>query len=914
MGQRRSGRAWGLLLLLLGAFALRLFELGSQSLWWDEGISLHLATSTAADLLADRLDNIHPPLYFLLLKGWLALAGVSVFTARYFSVLASWLGVAALYAVARRRLARDTALLAAALGAISAVAVIYGQEVRVYALLPLIYLGLLGVTFELTRPQTPGAGRVGAWVLFAGLAWAGLHLHYIAAFAVAYVTVWALWVFVHGRRRSDLRALLLALAAVALASLPWFAAAVSNRAAVQGEASAGTFVTEAAPWPFLLGQVWGFHLTGLAGALGRQPLTWLLGGTAVVFLALLIYRLAQNETRNTTAALLAQWLLPLGSALLVWLVRSFSHPRYVAMFAPGLLLLAAYMALPRLGTRRPWSSLLGGLLAAGMVACSLVGLWLYFRDAGVAKDDVRGAALYLQEHAQAGDLILVPDTDWSLPFEYGGPATVAMPGWKGADAWAGLAEMTAGAGRVFVLDYPRGTRDWQGRLPFALQAAGTLVSTEQFAGVELREYALERPLAAPRMQPQKADFGSLLLTGAWIEQGAAAGGPLALALQWRAVAPGELERPEVALRLLGEDGWQLGTANDLLLDEDGRAAGQWAPGDVVTTYHLLGIPAGTPPLVHQIGMQLFEQDGGELQILELRDEQSAPQGQEALLGDVQIGRMVVGPALEESELPVPVSVEPLFQANGLTLLGATVPEGDIAPGQPLAVELLWQAEEELPDLRPEVRLVQEEREVAQDAELLNGRYPTTQWQPGELVWERRVLAAPPGSAGEAEIRLHLGAEQLTLGRVRIEAGARQTTRPEGFSAIDALFGGGARLAGYQVGQEIVEASAALPVSLLWQAEADGQAPGYTVFVHLLAPDGRIIAQHDGVPVLGERPTSGWAAGEYVVDLHELVFREPQYSGPARIAVGLYDAQSGSRLALASGQDQLVLPLDLQVGR
>src|SRR5690606_24796252 len=75
---------WVLLLpILLLAFWLRLFLLDGQSLWWDEGISLHLATSSLAEIVANRVVNIHPPLYFFLLKLWVALTGTTVFAARY---------------------------------------------------------------------------------------------------------------------------------------------------------------------------------------------------------------------------------------------------------------------------------------------------------------------------------------------------------------------------------------------------------------------------------------------------------------------------------------------------------------------------------------------------------------------------------------------------------------------------------------------------------------------------------------------------------------------------------------------------------------------------------------------------------------------------------------------------------------
>ena len=904
-----------LLLVLLGAFALRLFRLDWQSLWWDEGISLHLATSPLVAVLADRLDNIHPPLYFLLLKGWLALTGVSVFTARYFSVLASWLQVALLYAVARRWLARETAVLAAVLGAVSAVSVIYAQEVRVYALLPLVYLGLLGVTRELTRPRSAGKQRWAAWAVFAGLAWLGLHLHYISFFAVAFVSLWALLVFVRGRRLGDLGALVGTEIAVLLASLPWFWSALANWGAVQGEASAGTFVTDAAPPLFLVGQVWGFHLTGLAGALGRPWLLWLVALTAVLLAGLVVWRLAEKETRGKTAVLLGQWLLPLGSALVVWLVRSFSHPRYVAMYVPGLLLLVAYVAWPAATKKdglvmKAW----GWLLLTAVLLSSLAGLGLYFFDRGVAKDDVRGAAQYLETTVEAGDLILVPDTDWSLPFEYSGPAQVAMPGWDaGGDGWTNLARMTEGVERVFVLDYPRGTRDWQGRLPFALQAAGNLEAEQAFPGVTVRTYVLERPVAEPPLSQVAADFGDLQLTGAWIEEAAAAGGPLALALEWLPEPAGSLAQTHVALRLLGPEGWQLSAADALLLDEDGRPSGQWAAGSMqnspIVTYHLLDIPSGTPPLAYDIGVQLYEPDGESIRVLELRDEQGAPQGQEALLRDVQTARgpLVDVNAAAAAELPVPLLSEPIAMGDGLDLLGALVPGGEIAAGQTLAVELLWQGRGGLADLRPEVVLRQRGDVLdVDDAAPVDGRYPTDLWQPGELVWERRVLTVPPGIEGPVDLRLRQGARDLLLGEAKIVAQERVLTVPQEMGRVDAPFGGAARLVGY-ARVPAVHTNQPLNLRLAWEALEDSGSGSYVVFTHLVAPDGRIIAQHDGIPAQGARPTTGWVAGEYILDEHALAFRDLIYAGPAAIYVGLYDPQSGQRLLLPDGTDTFILP-------
>ena len=277
-----------LVVLLLAAFWLRLYRLDAQSLWWDEGISLHLATSSAAEIVRDRLANIHPPLYFFLLKGWLRLVGVSPFTGRALSVLAGLLQVALAFAAAgywsRRaglgpRIARAAGWLAGGLMLLSPLSVIYSQEMRVYALLPVAYLLLLLLAGRWLAAGS-GQGWPRLWAL-AAVAWLGLHLHYIALFAVAYVGAWGALVLL---RRGDGRALrrwLLAHAVVAVASLPWLLAVLANWPAVRAEAAAGTYTTEPAPLPFLLAQVWTFHLTGLAGSLGSPLVRWLAAGAAI---------------------------------------------------------------------------------------------------------------------------------------------------------------------------------------------------------------------------------------------------------------------------------------------------------------------------------------------------------------------------------------------------------------------------------------------------------------------------------------------------------------------------------------------------------------------------------------------------------------------------------------------------------
>jgi hypothetical protein len=85
-------------------------------------------------------------------------------------------------------------------------------------------------------------------------------------------------------------------------------------------------------------------------------------------------------------------------------------------------------------------------------------------------------------------------------------------------------------------------------------------------------------------------------------------------------------------------------------------------------------------------------------------------------------------------------------------------------------------------------------------------------------------------------------------------------------------------------------------------------------VHLRGKDGQIIAQDDGQPVGGKRPTTNWLSGEYLVDAHALTFNDlgKSSSGPAALVVGLYDASTGKRVLLSDGSEFSTLPVTVEV--
>jgi len=92
-----------IVLFILGlAFALRVWQLDTQSLWHDEGLSWWFAREPLWQMLRSVAGTEHPPFYFFVLGLWMRVAVDSAYALRFFSVVGGVLTVAGLIAITRR--------------------------------------------------------------------------------------------------------------------------------------------------------------------------------------------------------------------------------------------------------------------------------------------------------------------------------------------------------------------------------------------------------------------------------------------------------------------------------------------------------------------------------------------------------------------------------------------------------------------------------------------------------------------------------------------------------------------------------------------------------------------------------------------------------------------------------------------
>ncbi len=254
---------------------------------------------------------------------------------------------------------------------------------------------------------------------------------------------------------------------------------------------------------------------------------------------------------------------------------------------------------------------------------------------------------------------------------------------------------------------------------------------------------------------------------------------------------------------------------------------------------------------------------------------------------------------------------------------------DFRRGQ-LAVRLYWQALRPLDqDLRLYPFFLDAAGDVIEDTQqrpmITQLWYPPVRWQPGEVVvtetlpWQLGdvwslgvgVLAGPDWRDWGQRLRVRADGAPMPLRRFEANSWVRLTSferrgrilaeiKPiepdlQPANLLQANLGERMALQGYDVSPRSGRAGRNLIVTLYWRAMAP-MDQNYTVFVHLISPDGERVAQHDGgpwwkVPV----PTSTWHSGEELQDQHTLELPPGLAPGTYRLQVGGYYWQTMERL-------------------
>lgn len=186
----------------IGATSLSWLMGRGQSLWFDEQYSLILASRPVRELMALTAVDAHPPLYYLLLKAWMTLAGDGAAPLRLLACL--FLGGTVLVSLVMMRdlFGERVAALCAPLLLCGGFMLRYGYELRMYSMAMLIVVSgtyvLLRATGTVTGDVT-GDTKGGWWAAYALVVALGMYTLYLTAFVWIAHAIWLVWMgAVHG--------------------------------------------------------------------------------------------------------------------------------------------------------------------------------------------------------------------------------------------------------------------------------------------------------------------------------------------------------------------------------------------------------------------------------------------------------------------------------------------------------------------------------------------------------------------------------------------------------------------------------------------------------------------------------------------------------------------------------------------
>ncbi len=959
----RFGRLDPLVLTItLVAFGLRIWELGSKSLWLDEGISVIFGREPLTRMFAVLAEqDIHPPLYYLALHGWMLVAGESETSIRFVSLISGVLLIPLLFRLTCSlypgRFGQVTGWLASGLAATSPFLVYYSQEARMYG--PLVTAGLAATValydvlerpFDRSSPVGENESIVTSrrshlfnmgsrrellgWCVYAIVLTIPPYLHYFGWMVIASHGVFiALGIF---RYRLRIVPWVVSILVVCTLYAPWLGASVRQLTRLRDTPD---FWKSAISLWFVAQHAFAAFSVGFGGALEQYfGVLILFAGAFSVGVTLLAGR-AVFRGRPADLLLIAYLVVPLAILLAIVARSPKFADRYLILIVPPFLLLLArgVISFGSLGAslRRRWRVLGSGMIvvaiaaAFGLIAISTREELRVYEDDAYAKDDNRAAVDYLISNWQQGDSVLLMLNFYHV-FDYYSHGWLPRYGLSPTDdleyAASELNVLAAkGHKRMWVLIWNPEWSDPSGSIRTLMDESVERLPTslEGFRGLQLRLYSLaDSPRFASRPAPNQAvdvTFGNVVrLFGIDLDSGATtvSGASKRIALYWDALRPID-EDLNVSLRLL-RDGQEWGRF-------DGRPAAHsyptmsWRPGRTVRGNLRIDIPDGTPPGKYELRMVVF--NAVTRRDLPLRRAGSDPGDTSVVLGAIDIARPAVPPSVPVLPVPTVLPVPPT--QNGLTLIGRSLMTEPLDAGATINVALAWRLDGEPANRTTRFELIDSRGKtwvLHSETANADAAYAGLDWRPGEIIVDRRAIAVPADAApGVARLRVtpslrSVGAEvsdltnAIDIGTFDITSRMRTYERPPVRNSVDARFGTIARLVGYDLGPDatsaVVERGKELTLKLYWRAESPTQT-SYSVFAHIIDSNERPVAQRDSVPDGGRMPTSGWIVGEFVQDNLKIFVPESVPSGNYRLIVGLYDSLSGARLSVTDGSNQSI---------
>lgn len=415
----RAAVATGLLIAaVLGGVAIRWFQLGRQSLWWDEGFTAWASTLSPGHVVSFARSDNQAPVYYLLQHYWGVLFGNSEYALRALSALFGTLSLLPFYFLAKKVLKDALAVaLAMWLFAFSIKQVWYSQEARAYEAAS--FFALMGLYALVLFLEKRSAKSFAIIVLSAA---ASLYMHNMMFFYLLALN--ATWLFYPSERgwKQRIKELVLADTIVGVLYVPWALSLMAQVAAVHGNlwwVPRPKLSTLLETVKTIVGVDTGY-LTAISNRFLRLPLrtTWMcvMAGVALLCAAMAVgglWRVSRAD-RMRYFVLLLYCFLPI---LVVFVLSQMIMPLFLdRVFTASSLVIPIVFAYPLALQRGPRGRMLYGLLGFVLAVTTALSAIGYLRHQ--QKEDWREASRSLLTIPERNRLIVFVPPAAEMLFDY----------------------------------------------------------------------------------------------------------------------------------------------------------------------------------------------------------------------------------------------------------------------------------------------------------------------------------------------------------------------------------------------------------------------------------------------------------------------------------------------------------------
>ena len=562
-------------IIFLGAY-WRIHHIDDQSLWHDEGNSLRLAERSVDDLIEATSRDIHPPGYYLILKGWTSVVGTTEFGLRSLSAFWGVITIAATYGLGKRLFNWQSATLASLLVAANPFAIYYAQETRMYAQLgALSILSLYFFVLLLEQLRLPIKRDVFNSTIFFALCLTfintlGLYTQYTYPFTIIVQGIFFLWWWFQNPSRKPLQTYIALNLITLFLFIAWLPTAYDQ---ITTWPSTGdmTPILDRLDRIFII-LIYGQTISSLTAFQYLLPILLLIA----VFIPFQIHTRKSHSVQWRIGLPLSLCLISISFLLLSGAYRE-TNLKFLLPAQSAIAILMGYGATqiaqlrfsPRLASNKRYIHLKWGLTTIALFLASLLCIMIIgeigslYTDPAFARSNYRGISNEIASISDANTAIILnaPNQQEVFTYYYDENAPIfPLPRGLGGDddsTRQSTTQIIEDYQRIYLVLWGQQERDPNNIVQSTLDENAFVVGREWYNDVELVQYAvLDSPPLEPTYQTDILFGDNIMLEGYAVSDTifqAGRGDALGLTLYWTTDTPLNT-RYKVSVQVLNEFG------------------------------------------------------------------------------------------------------------------------------------------------------------------------------------------------------------------------------------------------------------------------------------------------------------------------------------------------------------------------